>query len=123
MQRFGRSLLFFLFCFCSNFLLAQEICDNGKDDDNDGWIDLQDPDCSCNWTASDNLLLNPSFEQFKHCLTASALYPENYDILNDWVHGGNRMVTSLFTLSCPMDSLWAYRTMYHVPFRMEMGFL
>lgn len=44
---------------------SQEICDNGIDDDSDGLVDLNDPDCSCGqeiWTLLDNIP-NPSFEE------------------------------------------------------------
>ena len=67
MQHF---LLVIMLCAGLNRLSAQEICDNGKDDDGDGWIDLKDPDCQCRWQATKNILLNPSFEEYKHCPTA-----------------------------------------------------
>lgn len=37
-----------LFLFLFSPLTAQEICNNGIDDDGDGNIDLLDPDCGCN---------------------------------------------------------------------------
>ena len=43
-------LLFTLILFSSSALAAQEICDNGMDDDNDGLIDLNDTECSCDET-------------------------------------------------------------------------
>ncbi|PPK88867.1 gliding motility-associated-like protein [Neolewinella xylanilytica] len=48
------------------FLSAQEICDNGIDDDADGRIDLNDvDDCSCRIAPeTPSLLLNPSLEEF-----------------------------------------------------------
>ncbi|NJL12264.1 MAG: hypothetical protein HC913_04190 [Microscillaceae bacterium] len=39
-----------VFIFCSSSLLAlqaQEICNNGLDDDLDGFVDFFDPDCAC----------------------------------------------------------------------------
>ena len=36
---------FILFCCFGQFLFAQEICDNGIDDDGDDLIDCEDPDC------------------------------------------------------------------------------
>lgn len=34
--------------FCSGLTVAaQEICDNGADDDGDGFVDIYDPDCAC----------------------------------------------------------------------------
>lgn len=48
---------------------AQEICDNGSDDDGDGLIDLRDPDCDCYGFTSfvNSVLPNPSFEQNSAC--------------------------------------------------------
>ena len=46
---------------------AQEICDNGKDDDGDGLIDLQDPDCQCHFQVTGNILKNASFELHNNC--------------------------------------------------------
>jgi len=56
------NILFFL----STALSAQEICDNGIDDDNDGLTDLNDTtDCRCLIpAATPSLLPNPSFEDF-----------------------------------------------------------
>ena len=33
----------------SSYSFAQEICDNAKDDDSDGLVDLYDPDCQCHY--------------------------------------------------------------------------
>lgn len=104
-----KPLLIFVLCFNSSFVFSQEICDNGKDDDGDGLIDLQDPDCSCKWEAATNLLLNPSFEDYKHCLTTNGAYIDNYDIANYWLYGvqPNGDISFYRNLSCPSDSLWA----------------
>jgi len=45
--RKGYTLLVLLLL-TGNFLVAQEICNNGIDDDGDGYIDCYDPDCSGN---------------------------------------------------------------------------
>ncbi|HEX2618031.1 MAG TPA: hypothetical protein VHL57_10845, partial [Flavobacteriales bacterium] len=54
---------------------AQEICDNGIDDDADGLIDLNDAtDCSCSGTVVlplPSFIPNPSFEQY-NCLPSMA---------------------------------------------------
>ena len=44
-----------------------EICDNAIDDDMDGLIDLNDPDCSCNDLVLDYFIPNPSFEDTLCC--------------------------------------------------------
>lgn len=46
-------------------LSAQEICNNGIDDDGDGLIDLNDPDCPCSTLLSTtpSFIPNPSFEE------------------------------------------------------------
>lgn len=53
----------------SSVVLSQEICDNGIDDDGDGLIDLNDPDCNCSPTVIPSLIPNPSFEVVAHCPT------------------------------------------------------
>lgn len=56
---------------------APEICDNALDDDGDGLIDLNDPDCKCKGI-KDTLLIpsslipNPSFEEYVCCPTGLA---------------------------------------------------
>lgn len=88
-------------------LSAQEICDNGKDD-GDGWIDLKDPDCQCRWQATKNILLNPSFEEYKHCPTEDGpSYLKNYDIAEHWLFGvqPNGGIAFYHNLACSRDSL------------------
>jgi gliding motility-associated-like protein len=52
-------------------LAAQEICNNGIDDDNDGLVDLNDPDCPCSTLlVGDSVasyIRNHSFEQRSCC--------------------------------------------------------
>ncbi|MEM1122191.1 MAG: hypothetical protein AAGJ18_17225, partial [Bacteroidota bacterium] len=49
-------------------LLAQvEVCDNAKDDDGDGLIDLNDEDCQCSISEPISLIPNPSFEDQTCC--------------------------------------------------------
>lgn len=59
-----------LLVFCT-LALSQEICDNGIDDDGDGLIDLNDPDCECNGFGTPqtipSLIPNPSFEDMNCC--------------------------------------------------------
>ena len=44
-----------------------EICDNGIDDDGDGLIDLNDPDCECQQAEPPSHIPNPSFEEIDCC--------------------------------------------------------
>jgi gliding motility-associated-like protein len=44
-----------------------EICDNARDDDGDGLIDLNDPDCSCPSAEPISLIPNASFEEQDCC--------------------------------------------------------
>jgi gliding motility-associated-like protein len=57
-------LVFFLFAAMAN---AQEICNNGIDDDADGKIDLNDPECICNTNTVSSIIPNPSFEVYSSC--------------------------------------------------------
>lgn len=56
-------------------LVLEEICDNGRDDDGDGLIDLNDPDCVCASVEPISLIPNPSFEERTCC-------PQNRSQLN-----------------------------------------
>ncbi|MDX1942548.1 MAG: gliding motility-associated C-terminal domain-containing protein [Saprospiraceae bacterium] len=44
-----------------------EVCENAKDDDGDGLIDLNDPDCDCPVIEPISLIPNPSFEKMNCC--------------------------------------------------------
>lgn len=60
----------FGFTYLPNFnqpFLMDEICDNGIDDDMDGLIDLNDPDCDCEVVEPVSLIPNPSFEDLNCC--------------------------------------------------------
>lgn len=62
-----RLLLLSAIVFPATFLSAQEICDNGIDDDGDGLVDLNDDDCSCETFMPSSLIPNPSFEEMSCC--------------------------------------------------------
>lgn len=49
-----------------------EICDNALDDDGDGRIDLNDPDCDCPPPRPPSLIPNPSFEDRDCCPGSSS---------------------------------------------------
>lgn len=65
---------------------AQEICNNGIDDDGDGLVDLHDPNCNCRINVTGNLLQNGSFENFKNCPTNYS-YTNDFDIIDNWQYG------------------------------------
>jgi gliding motility-associated-like protein len=48
-------------------VVMEEICDNAIDDDADGLIDLNDPDCDCPVAEPVSLIPNPSFEEKECC--------------------------------------------------------
>lgn len=88
------AILFVLILF-SRLSFAQEICDNGIDDDNDGRIDLLDSvECSCEGfgyvTNVPSLIPNPSFEQMSTC-------PNNFGQIGnatDWIMASDANQTS-----------------------------
>ncbi|MFK8006929.1 MAG: hypothetical protein AB8H03_11180 [Saprospiraceae bacterium] len=45
----------------------EEICDNAIDDNDDGLIDLNDPDCVCEIVNLESLIPNLSFEDYNCC--------------------------------------------------------
>lgn len=63
----------FLMTICTGLLPTtfqsnlEEICDNAQDDDGDGLIDLNDPDCLCQAPEPSSLIPNPSFEETDCC--------------------------------------------------------
>jgi gliding motility-associated-like protein len=82
---FMKPALVLLLAFFSVAAQAQENCANGRDDDGDGRIDLQDSDCSCNSsfvrTREMSIIPNHSFESTKCC-------PSGYSqmrCVNDWI--------------------------------------
>ena len=85
--------LLLIYCYCCSIinLFAQEICDNGIDDDNDGWVDFNDEDCRCFLGETFSIVPNPSFEQLDCC-------PENISELfcaEAWMQGSDG-TTDLF---------------------------
>ncbi|MCB0606230.1 MAG: gliding motility-associated C-terminal domain-containing protein [Lewinella sp.] len=48
-----------------------EICNNAIDDDGDGLIDINDPDCKCPILEPTSLIPNPSFEDHSGCCPSS----------------------------------------------------
>jgi gliding motility-associated-like protein len=81
-----RSGLLMLLILSLAALQAQEICDNGLDDNGNGLIDLQDPACACpGITVTEDLtalIPNPSFENFGCCPT----YWSQLDCATGWVN-------------------------------------
>lgn len=67
--------VFFILLF-SVAVTAQENCNNGIDDDGDGLIDLNDPECICSFGPTPapvpSIIPNPSFEDFSICPDESA---------------------------------------------------
>jgi gliding motility-associated-like protein len=58
-----------------SLLPMAEVCDNARDDDGDGLIDLNDPDCDCPTIEPVSLIPNPSFEDNECCPSSrSQLY-------------------------------------------------
>lgn len=67
-----RNCLAFLILLFSVAMNAQENCNNGIDDDDDGLIDLNDPECICSFTPVISIIPNPSFETYSECPDDSA---------------------------------------------------
>jgi gliding motility-associated-like protein len=85
---------------------AQEICDNGKDDDGDGLVDLKDPDCQCHFNVPGNLLQNASFESYNSCPTNYS-YDNDYRIANFWQYGtytSGNVADYYHNFNCSYDS-------------------
>ncbi len=86
--------LLVLFTILSSFsLYAQEICDNGIDDDGDGLVDINDPDCACSGivTQPSSLIPNPSFEDHSCCPSE---YSQTTDFLTNCADTWNQPQTT-----------------------------
>ena len=71
----------FMFAFSpSDIIVMDEICNNGVDDDEDGLIDLNDPECDCPTIEPESLIPNPSFENSECCPSMQS----QFSCLSDW---------------------------------------
>jgi gliding motility-associated-like protein len=83
---------------------AQEICDNGIDDDSDGLTDLYDPQCQCHFTVAGNLLQNASFEEYNRC-ASNFTYQGDYNLIKEWQYGSfTKQVEYYHQFNCVYDS-------------------
>jgi len=95
MQRLKKLSTLLLAIALPSLLAAQEICNNGIDDDNDGLIDLNDPDCPCSTLiAPENLpsyIRNHSFEERLCCPYSfvSIISPPWLDCATGWHQATN----------------------------------
>ncbi len=64
----------------SDIIATDEICDNAIDDD-DGLIDLNDPDCECEIIELESFIPNPSFEDLDCCPQE----PAELDCASGWI--------------------------------------
>jgi gliding motility-associated-like protein len=77
--------------------IIAEICDNALDDDSDGLIDLNDPDCDCKIIEPVSLIPNPSFEDRDCCpsapsqLNCAAVWIQASEPTTDFIHECNFM--------------------------------
>ncbi len=71
---------------------AVEDCTNAKDDDDDGLIDLNDPDCECQIAEPISLIPNPSFEERECCpssfsqLSCATTWVQASEATTDYLH-------------------------------------
>ena len=105
------------FLFLCTFLSAQEICDNGIDDDGDNLVDLNDSeDCNCFTDVPSSLIPNPSFEEMTCCpegegqLECAVGWEQASGPTTDYVHEcgvlGNEFIGKIAPLPFP-DGLGA----------------
>ncbi len=96
---FSGTILLCMSLLFSFFTYGQEICNNGVDDDGDGFIDLNDTaDCHCAQPTTEvpSLIPNPSFETMACC-------PSGYSQLNcaqSWIQASD--ATSDYMNTCGM---------------------
>lgn len=120
-----RYLPLLLSLFLTPALVAQEICDNGRDDDGDGLVDLNDTDdCSCGFLPfPESLLPNPSFELFNRsnegCITSIPEgFPDDFsqaNCLNGWQAVSNGTTDAWNTTAVTTSSLGFYQIPQPLP--------
>ena len=74
-------------------IVMEEVCNNARDDDGDGLIDLNDPDCDCPVVEPISLIPNPSFEDKTCC-------PQNrseLDCAETWIQASEPTTDYLHT--------------------------
>jgi gliding motility-associated-like protein len=85
------------FCIILVNLQAQEICDNGIDDNGNGLIDLNDPACICTgfpaFSDETNKIPNPDFEQMVCC----PVFVDEVTCAAPWMNGNSATVDYLHT--------------------------
>lgn len=82
----------------STTLYAQEICNNGIDDNGNGLIDLNDPECACvNNGTPPSLIPNPSFEDYFGCPIAFS----GVDSIFFWNQGTDFGTPDYYNTDCP----------------------
>jgi len=101
----------FLCLFCTLSILqlsAQEICNNGIDDDNDGLIDLNDDECLCSDLMASSLIPNPSFEEMTCCpmneaqLNCAVGWSQASTPTTDYVHTCGVLGNPFLTFEAPL---------------------
>ncbi|MCF8239396.1 MAG: gliding motility-associated C-terminal domain-containing protein [Saprospiraceae bacterium] len=78
-------MISFLICWCGLTLVGQEICDNGIDDDGNGLVDLNDPECICEsvniFPDITHYIPNPDFEIMDCCPS----YYSQMECCDEWL--------------------------------------
>ena len=70
-----------------------EICNNAIDDDGDGRIDVNDPDCECEEVEPISLIPNPSFEEQNCCPSSRS----QMNCADDWIQASDATTDYLNT--------------------------
>lgn len=92
----------------------EERCDNAQDDDGDGLVDLNDPDCICQTQEPPSLIPNPSFEETDCCptgnrqLNCAKTWIQASEATTDYYHRCGYFVRDEFPVPQPLPDGDAY---------------
>lgn len=102
MNIYKKGSLLLIVIFLSSFsIFAQEVCNDGVDNDGDGLVDINDPDCACSGVSisPSSLIPNPSFEDYTTCPDAAS----QLDYADTWIQAST--ATSDYFNTCGFTSI------------------
>jgi hypothetical protein len=123
-----KNIITLAFIFLSYFGFSQENCLNGIDDNNDGFIDLNDPLCNCSISQTQSIIPNHSFENYSSLptyfsqLNLATPWQQATNATTDYYNTAGYLVTGLSALLVPFpDGAGVVGTFYENNWKEYLG--